>query len=358
MFVLRQVDSGTHHMMPPPVDFLHFGAVTEMRQKCCCTGSERFQGRFPERALLSVGRVPIKLFLRRYTMKCLFLKLSSIALLLAGSNLGAVNAQEVETKGAVPTRADANNPDSDVYRASDVMNLPVKDDAGMEIGRIKDLVINGETREVLYAVVSMQGAKESDSLYVMPWTVFQPTYGQRNAIQFAVLGLPQNIWMQAPYYSPAQWRQSSFSQWGPQVNNYYVNHIPAGGAGGVEGVNGKSNSVRANKPVVSKDGADKPNKDTPAPKAKPNDAAPKADKPGAANDAAKTTPPAKPKSNVDPKGAEKAPEKVPSKEADAPAAKVPAVTAPKEAPPAAPKIPSAATDPAPKELKPASPSPK
>ena len=181
-------------------------------------------------------------------MKSLVVKVSSIAMLMAGLSSAPLGAEEVEVKGAVPTRADSNNADSTVYRASEVINLPVQNEEGSEVGRIKDLVINGESREVLYAVVAMNDGKEKNALYVMPWTVFQPSYGQNNAIQYTVLGLPQTAWMQAPYYSPAQWQQATFSQWAPRVNSYYADYIPVGGV-----ANTRSTSVRVNKPTTSSD---------------------------------------------------------------------------------------------------------
>jgi hypothetical protein len=254
-------------------------------------------------------------------MRSRFVKMSSIAILMAGLNLVPLNAAEDEVKGAVPTRADANNPNSEVYRASDVMNLPVKNKDGEEVGRIKDLVINGESREVLYAVVAMNEGKEKDALYVMPWTVFQPSYGQ-NAIQYAVLGLRQSVWLQAPFYSQAQWRQASFSQWGPRVNGYYANHIPTS-----TGSNSKSTAQTANKPAIG-DGeakgstSEKSKADAPA----KNDA-----KSAAKGDAGKPAV----------KGAESTPDKA----ATAPAEKEPKPVAPKKAP-------------APKEPKPSAPNPK
>lgn len=263
-------------------------------------------------------------------MRSEFVRLATIAVMTAGFNLTPLLAQDREVEGPVPTRSDANNPDTQVYRASDVINLPVKDADGAEVGRIKDLVINGESREVLYAVVAMNDAKQKDALYVMPWTVFQPTYGQRNSIQYTVMGLPQSVWSQAPFYSPAQWQQASFAQWGPRVNNFYAQHIPATGNGVLPGT-----SVKVNKPVLSNDNLKAPV----APKPKPNLPAKSGDKP-VESEKPLAKPPVKP-------APEPANPASGANQVDPPKAKAPKLPAPKDPDPADPKVPS----PAPREPK-------
>ena len=272
-------------------------------------------------------------------MKRLFVKVSSIAAILAGLNLVPLSAQDNEGKAPVPSRA-TGNAGSEVYRASDVMNLPVKNDDGTEIGRIKDLVINGESREVLYAVVAMNDAKVKDSLYVMPWTAFQPNYGRANAIQYAVLGLSQAVWMQGPSYSSSQWGQTSFSQWGPRVNDYYANHIPAATA-----ANRRSTSVKANEPVIN----DSKAKDSTAAQAKENRPAKTGEKPASKDESQKPAAQPKAKSNPESTTAEK-----PAVIETEPAAKTSRLPAPKNPDPAGPKIHA----PAPQQPKSTAPNPK
>ena len=264
-------------------------------------------------------------------MKSFLVSASVMAMLMAGLATQSPSAGEDEVKGAVPARTDANNPDSAVYRASDIMNMPVKNDAGAEVGHIKDLVINGESREVLYAVVAMNDAKEKDSLYVMPWQVFQPYYGQGNALQYTVLTLPQSVWLQAPFYSATQWRSVGYSQWGPRVNTYYSTHINQR-----VNVNGRSTNVRAAKPVINDSDLKDPSRKTDADKK---------DKPAPKNDSDKDAPPPKtaPTPNPVPKPA---PNPTPAPKGEAPASpKTPAV---KDPVPNTPKTPGAPLPRAPK----------
>ena len=271
-------------------------------------------------------------------------KVSSTALLLTGLTALPAQVTAQETAAPVPTRSNENDPNSEVYRASDVIGLPVKNDEDQEIGKIKDLVINGSSREVLYAVVGMNDAKEKDAVYVMPWTVFQPSYGQGSALQYTILTVPQNVWMQAPYWTNTQWRQAPYSQWSPKVNQYYEKHVQTNTAS-----NSKSTTVRTNKPVL-KDGKHEDDKNTSSPSNEKPSVQPKQDdKPQPKPEANKPTDESKPKPNSSPKPniEPKAAAKPAAKAVEAPAAKTPKLPAPKNPDPAGPETPKPQTPKAP-----------
>lgn len=235
-------------------------------------------------------------------MKQLFFQMSSVGLMLACLQTTPLYSAD-EGAAPVPTRANAADPNSEVYRASDVMNMPVKDQEGNEVGKIKDFVINGETREVLYAVVAMNDGKEQDALYVMPWTAFQPNYAQQGAaLQYTVLTIPRNVWLQAPFYSAAQWRTVPFNQWGPRVNNYYSQHITVRN-------NSRGTSVTTNKPSLS----DEKNRDTSSNRNNPrredaskgNDRSSKDEKPNSREREEKPATSPQPNKNVEPRQSDK-----------------------------------------------------
>ncbi|WP_010583382.1 PRC-barrel domain-containing protein [Schlesneria paludicola] len=266
-------------------------------------------------------------------MNRLFFKVGSMALLVTGLTALPQTTQGQETSVPVPARANENDPNSEIYRASDIMGLPIKNDQDQEIGKIKDLVINGSTREVLYAVVGMNDAKEKDAVYVMPWTAFQPSFGQGNAIQYTVLTIPQTVWIQAPFWTSSQWRQMPYAQWSPRVNQYYESHIHTNTAS-----NSKSTTVRTNKPVLKHDDEDKahssPAKDKPSVQpSKKDNPQPKNESNNKPIDPPKTNVKPNPKQPVDPKASAK-----PGvKEAEVPAAKNPKLPAPKNPDPAGPE---------------------
>ena len=268
--------------------------------------------------------------------------LAAVAILAASSNYGVFAADEQEGTAAVPTRSNANDPSSEVYRASEVIGLPVNDDGGQKIGQIKDLVINGSSREVLYAVVAMNEGKEKDVVYVMPWTAFQLNFNQQQAIQYTVLTVPQNIWLQAPYWPMADWRRAQYSAWAPRVDQYFANHIHVS-------AKNRNSTFQANKPELQGD------RKNPNPAEKRTDNQPKNsnNKPQAGN----PLPAEKP--NVDPKPAPKpeAPKNNPKpdlKESAAAGDKAPKLPAPKIPDPAEAAKPA----PAPREPRPLAPLPK
>lgn len=235
-------------------------------------------------------------------MKRMLLQLSSVGLLLACVQATPLYSAD-EGTAPVPSRANADDPNSEVYRASDVMNMPVKDEDGNEVGKIKDFVINGESREVLYAVVAMNDGKEKDALYVMPWTAFQPNYAQQGTVlQYTVLTVPQSVWIQAPFYSANQWRTTPYSQWGPKVNNYYSQHVTVNN-------NSRRGTVSANKPSLkddkNKDADDKADKSEKPRRDGDKPQREERDKSGNKDNADKAPAPKQPAKNVEPKAADK-----------------------------------------------------
>lgn len=180
---------------------------------------------------------------------------------VAGSVNFSANCDDRESAAPVPKQANAN-PESEVYRASEVIGQTVNDDQGQQIGQIKDLVINGASREVLYAVVALDEAKEKDTVYIMPWSVFQPSFNQRSSLQYFALNVPQSVWIQAPYWSVNQWRQAPFTQWAPRVDQYYAKHFQVN--------SNRASTIQTNKPVLKderdKDSATNPRSDSTSPK--------------------------------------------------------------------------------------------
>ena len=285
--------------------------------------------------------------------------MSTIAVLASGQGLIPLYAQEnAEGKAAVPSRADGDDGESEVYRASEVIGLAVKDDDGTEVGQIKDLVINGGSREVLYAVVAMNEAEEKDVVYVMPWTVFQPAFGQGTAIQYTRLTVPQTVWQRAPFFPMAQWRQTPYTQWSPRVNDYYSQHTQVGSRS-----NNRRNSAEANKSAVRDDAdgdsaadesrTEEPKSDKPKVDKSRSDS-PKNEAPKTSEKSSDKNPGRQPADKPRPESDAKNKEKPGVKESEAPKANPSRVPTPKDVDPVEPKKPSAE----PKDPKPKSPNPK
>lgn len=149
---------------------------------------------------------------------------TGVGVCLAGLLLATAEAQQATAPA--PARGGATN--SEVYRVSDILGMPVKNEEGQVIGKIKDLVVDGATQEVLYAVLDAEGQQ---NVFVMPWNVFQPVYGAPQAVQYTTILVPRSVWIGGPSYGWSQWRSMPYSSWGPQVNTYFENHAPDAGRG-------------------------------------------------------------------------------------------------------------------------------
>lgn len=268
-------------------------------------------------------------------MRCLGRFVTAFAVLASSLSLTSLRADDREAASPVPTRANAS-PDSEVYRASEVIGLNVNDENGQQVGKIKDLVINGASREVLYAVVALNDATEKDVVYVMPWSVFQPYFGQNSVLQYTVITVPQTVWVQAPYWSMAQWRQVHFNQWAPRVDRHFANFIH---------VNSNRNSTfRTNKPALKDEqGGAAPRSDQRKNENIPGRLPQTSDQPG-------STDRQKPKAEESPKRSDK-PD---GKQVEQPGGKTPQLPAPRDPDPADPKGPP----PKPRDGKPAPKNPK
>jgi len=266
-------------------------------------------------------------------MRAQNLFVTAVAILAGSASLVAI-ADDRETTAPVPSQANAN-PDSEVYRASEVIGLTVNDDSGQKVGQIKDLVINGASREVLYAVVALNQAKEKDVVYVMPWSIFQPSFGRGQVLQYTVINVPQTVWIQAPYWTQGDWRQASFNQWAPRVDKYFANHVQATSSN-------RASTYRVNKPALNG------NQGSPAPKS--DGGTDKKNNPGNATKD-KNEKPAAGGAPSKPNDSSKNPEKKGSDRAEKPTEKSPKLPAPKDPDPADPKDPPRDEKPAPKNPK-------
>jgi hypothetical protein len=275
------------------------------------------------------------------------MRLSLAAILALGFGFAGGNTSQAqdEARGPVPVRANPNNPEAEVYRATAVIGMPVRDRAGNEIGQIKDLVIDGRNREVLFAVLAMNAAPGRDVVYVMPWSVFQPAYGQGATITYAVLGVPPNVLMQAPSFTWVQWQRTPFTTWAPQVTAYYSRFAPAAVGAGVGAGVGVGRAGQTGRRGTAIPGPDSAVPDqAPAPRgANPRvpavrDPANPADEPRTAPEKNPNAPKVKPQAPA-PKETDDADEADPkSKDANPPAAKDDANPPPKEVnPPKGPK---------------------
>lgn len=121
-------------------------------------------------------------------------------------------------------------------RASKIIGANVQDPQGKKIGDIKDIVLDRNTGQVSYAVVSFGGVLGMGKKYVsIPWKAFQ----QGTARDTFVLNADSDTLAKAPSFESTRWPDMASSHWTTDVDKYWQNKMP-GHAGTSSGSSGGS----------------------------------------------------------------------------------------------------------------------
>jgi sporulation protein YlmC with PRC-barrel domain len=114
----------------------------------------------------------------------------------------------------------ANEAMQQVSRVSKIIGTTVKSTTDEKLGDIKDLVLNPETGQVVYAVVSFGGVfGVGNKLFAVPWKALTWTRDK----EYYVIGLDKATLKKAPGFDKKHWPDSS-SKWDQQreeLNQFY-----------------------------------------------------------------------------------------------------------------------------------------
>lgn len=108
----------------------------------------------------------------------------------------------------------------EVSRASKIIGTDVKNPKGENLGGIKDLVLDPESGQVVYAVVSYGGVLGMGSkLFAIPWSVLRWTRDK----DYYVLDMDKETLKKAPGFDKKHWPDSSnkWEQQREQINQFY-----------------------------------------------------------------------------------------------------------------------------------------
>lgn len=117
--------------------------------------------------------------------------------------------------------ANARSNDAPVsYRASTIEGLPVRNAAGEDIGKIKDLVIDVRTGKVMYAALDFGGfIGVGDRLFAVPWHAFQVrTADGKDELQ---LNVAKDRLKQAPGFDKNHWPNMANPDWSKDFDVFY-----------------------------------------------------------------------------------------------------------------------------------------
>lgn len=156
-------------------------------------------------------------------MKLALVTISAGALLIVLANgLKVLDAQQpvVRPQAEVRTPA-APKAESHTFRVKDILGMAVRQGEGQAVGTVEDLVVDGRTGQVQYALVAYENTEE---LFIMPWQILQTNYGPRRADRYVYLQMEPQRLQQAPTITWQQWPQGFYTEWHtwqPQVDTYY-----------------------------------------------------------------------------------------------------------------------------------------
>ncbi len=109
-------------------------------------------------------------------------------------------------KEAVERGQEANESMQQISRASKIIGTNVKDAKGDKLGDIKDLVLNPESGQMAYAVVSFGGVfGVGNKLFAVPWKALHWT----RAKEYYTLDLDKATLKKAPGFDKKHWPDSA-----------------------------------------------------------------------------------------------------------------------------------------------------
>ena len=159
------------------------------------------------------------------THPCSWLVASAAAIALAAP----LAAEEKENKESKATKADAaakadagskEGPKVKVastFRASDLMDLDVRNKEGKDIGAIEDLVVELNSGEIRYAALSFGGfAGFNDKLFAVPWKAIQFKFDEDD--RYLVVDISEEKLENAHGFDENEWPNVADPKWAAQVD--------------------------------------------------------------------------------------------------------------------------------------------
>jgi sporulation protein YlmC with PRC-barrel domain len=123
-------------------------------------------------------------------------------------------------KESVENAKIANESMQQISRASKIIGTKVKDTKGDKLGDIKDLVLDPESGQVVYAVVTFGGVLGvGNKLFAVPWKALHWTRDK----EYYVLDLDKETLKKAPGFDKKHWPDSSnkWEQQREELNQFY-----------------------------------------------------------------------------------------------------------------------------------------
>lgn len=123
-------------------------------------------------------------------------------------------------KESMENAKEANKSMQQVSRASKIIGARVTNSNGENLGDLKELVLNPESGQVVYAVVSFGGVLGlGNKLFAVPWKALRWTVENG----YYILNVDKNTLAKAPGFDKKHWPDSSdkWDQLREEINQFY-----------------------------------------------------------------------------------------------------------------------------------------
>ena len=115
-----------------------------------------------------------------------------------------------------------------VHKGSDLLGSNVKNPQGEGLGDIKDLVINPESGEIEYAVLSFGGfLGMGDKLFALPWGVLQPVHDKSGDQKYLLLSVDKERLKNSPGFPKDNWPDMTSADWAKSIRDFYKEDLEA-----------------------------------------------------------------------------------------------------------------------------------
>jgi sporulation protein YlmC with PRC-barrel domain len=112
--------------------------------------------------------------------------------------------------------------DARIHRASKIMDMEVRNQAGTKLGEVDDLVIDMNTGKVRYAALSYGGFLGlGDKLFAVPWSAFKTKYDTADEEHFMVVNLDEATLRKGSGFNKDAWPNFADSKITSEIDKHY-----------------------------------------------------------------------------------------------------------------------------------------
>lgn len=105
-------------------------------------------------------------------------------------------------------------------RASTIEDMQVRNAAGEDIGKIKDLVIDVNSGKIVYAALDFGGILGvGNKLFAVPWHALAVKGTEKD--QYLVLNVTKERLKEAPGFDKSHWPDMANPHWATDVDRFY-----------------------------------------------------------------------------------------------------------------------------------------